>query len=135
MPGGGSLFKLPIRRAHTTNWRGQIHQDTTWHGQIVVTADVVVMPGVTLKILPGTVIEFEPSKSSKIDAYYFSSQTELIIRGQLVAVGTDEQKIVFTSRKSEKTVGDWAGIYIENQDRSEERRVGKECRSRWSPYH
>ena len=24
---------------------------------------------------------------------------------------------------------------IEMQDRSEERRVGKECRSRWSPYH
>ena len=23
----------------------------------------------------------------------------------------------------------------ENQKRSEERRVGKECRSRWSPYH
>ena len=23
----------------------------------------------------------------------------------------------------------------ENDDRSEERRVGKECRSRWSPYH
>ena len=22
-----------------------------------------------------------------------------------------------------------------NQNRSEERRVGKECRSRWSPYH
>ena len=27
--------------------------------------------------------------------------------------------------------------YIDGQifDRSEERRVGKECRSRWSPYH
>ena len=24
---------------------------------------------------------------------------------------------------------------LENFDRSEERRVGKECRSRWSPYH
>ena len=24
---------------------------------------------------------------------------------------------------------------IENNIRSEERRVGKECRSRWSPYH
>ena len=23
----------------------------------------------------------------------------------------------------------------QNRDRSEERRVGKECRSRWSPYH
>ena len=27
-------------------------------------------------------------------------------------------------------------LYLRNQlDRSEERRVGKECRSRWSPYH
>ena len=25
--------------------------------------------------------------------------------------------------------------YIQNGNRSEERRVGKECRSRWSPYH
>ena len=24
---------------------------------------------------------------------------------------------------------------VETKDRSEERRVGKECRSRWSPYH
>ena len=28
-----------------------------------------------------------------------------------------------------------ADINIANQTRSEERRVGKECRSRWSPYH
>ena len=28
---------------------------------------------------------------------------------------------------------DWGGWEI--TDRSEERRVGKECRSRWSPYH
>src|SRR5256885_15973878 len=27
------------------------------------------------------------------------------------------------------------GFPIEYMDRSEERRVGKECRSRWSPYH
>ena len=26
-------------------------------------------------------------------------------------------------------------IYIGDLTRSEERRVGKECRSRWSPYH
>ena len=25
--------------------------------------------------------------------------------------------------------------YVYHQGRSEERRVGKECRSRWSPYH
>ena len=27
------------------------------------------------------------------------------------------------------------GVDITDIDRSEERRVGKECRSRWSPYH
>src|SRR2546426_10831934 len=27
------------------------------------------------------------------------------------------------------------GSYIRFDERSEERRVGKECRSRWSPYH
>ena len=26
-------------------------------------------------------------------------------------------------------------LRLTNADRSEERRVGKECRSRWSPYH
>src|SRR5258708_28951830 len=30
----------------------------------------------------------------------------------------------------------WFDLMMANQeDRSEERRVGKECRSRWSPYH
>src|SRR5476651_320809 len=29
----------------------------------------------------------------------------------------------------------WNGLRVGNDWRSEERRVGKECRSRWSPYH
>ena len=28
-----------------------------------------------------------------------------------------------------------ANIILNGENRSEERRVGKECRSRWSPYH
>ena len=32
-------------------------------------------------------------------------------------------------------VNDLALIKKQMKDRSEERRVGKECRSRWSPYH
>ena len=31
--------------------------------------------------------------------------------------------------------GDWDSVCIISAERSEERRVGKECRSRWSPYH
>ena len=30
---------------------------------------------------------------------------------------------------------DVTGYYFDVTGRSEERRVGKECRSRWSPYH
>ena len=29
----------------------------------------------------------------------------------------------------------WLDLILEGHIRSEERRVGKECRSRWSPYH
>ena len=29
----------------------------------------------------------------------------------------------------------WMHELLPGQSRSEERRVGKECRSRWSPYH
>src|SRR5258708_36215224 len=29
----------------------------------------------------------------------------------------------------------WRGVIFVSIGRSEERRVGKECRSRWSPYH
>src|SRR5260370_29064418 len=37
------------------------------------------------------------------------------------------------SDRTQMPVG--AGYALENRLRSEERRVGKECRSRWSPYH
>ena len=35
---------------------------------------------------------------------------------------------------SQNGVSDYS-IYWDKETRSEERRVGKECRSRWSPYH
>ena len=39
-----------------------------------------------------------------------------------------DRVLILPAPAEEKTIG---GIII----RSEERRVGKECRSRWSPYH
>ena len=46
----------------------------------------------------------------------------LLSTGILQAAVKDE--LVYASTKD-----------IRNRSRSEERRVGKECRSRWSPYH
>ena len=37
--------------------------------------------------------------------------------------------------KKDETVSIFGRSQIEYYRRSEERRVGKECRSRWSPYH
>jgi len=40
------------------------------------------------------------------------------------------------TRNGELPIGTGDGIsFTATRDRSEERRVGKECRSRWSPYH
>src|SRR2546422_11664690 len=45
-----------------------------------------------------------------------------------VGAGSIDWKRIFARR-------DQAGIRHAFVERSEERRVGKECRSRWSPYH
>src|SRR2546430_17332181 len=47
-------------------------------------------------------------------------------------VGTDEDAAVLGGDRDGATVP--ADVRIDH-GRSEERRVGKECRSRWSPYH
>ena len=39
-------------------------------------------------------------------------------------------RVASNSRRKNPQTDQW-----EDGDRSEERRVGKECRSRWSPYH
>src|SRR5258708_38217393 len=64
-----------------------------------------------------------PSGGSMAMAGLIAEQTKQAVNGlpglsQLPVLGT-----LFRSRD-----------YVNNQ-RSEERRVGKECRSRWSPYH
>src|SRR3712207_9311793 len=58
-----------------------------------------------------------------------------------VAVGDPRREQGYALRLSFEQVPDrpnlalWIAITGAEQGRSEERRVGKECRSRWSPYH
>ena len=44
-------------------------------------------------------------------------------------------KIEIVSRTSVNNRDELSHAYTPGVARSEERRVGKECRSRWSPYH
>ena len=43
--------------------------------------------------------------------------------------------VATSSNQSAEVVTPSGGNIPSTADRSEERRVGKECRSRWSPYH
>src|SRR5215467_965539 len=52
----------------------------------------------------------------------------------LITTNDDERESNFASYQSTANLGGYS-ISVINICRSEERRVGKECRSRWSPYH
>ena len=61
------------------------------------------------------------------------------IRGKISGTAERPRMTVFRSNKQiyVQLVDDLAGktLAAASSRRSEERRVGKECRSRWSPYH
>ena len=56
---------------------------------------------------------------------------------------TERAELAIWLRSYTGTITEWIQKFLEdpehpvskNKMRSEERRVGKECRSRWSPYH
>ena len=60
-----------------------------------------------------------------------------IIFGMLVALlaGCSGKKTAETSADAKNAESTDEKNTLDFVDRSEERRVGKECRSRWSPYH
>ena len=63
------------------------------------------------------------------DGFYASSHG---IGGLMLDMPTKNPK---KRKKPKFKVGDMVRCEAEGFIRSEERRVGKECRSRWSPYH
>jgi len=66
---------------------GKIAGEVRLSGRVRVTADVLVPPGATLVLAPGTVVAFDNSESSKVDPEYFHGGTELVVRGALRAAG------------------------------------------------
>ena len=50
--------------------------------------------------------------------------------------GVEVELTGITREQAAQALADYFGTESrQGDDRSEERRVGKECRSRWSPYH
>jgi parallel beta-helix repeat protein len=93
--------------------KGTIARDTVWQGSVLITKDVLVLPGVKLVVKPGTVVSFKKSASTRTDPRFLFPSNELIIRGVLLAEGTPEEPIVFTSAEEQPQMEDWAGIILD----------------------
>src|SRR2546430_311055 len=57
------------------------------------------------------------------------------LAAMLLQLGLSRQREYSADQTGARMVGNPYGLISALQKRSEERRVGKECRSRWSPYH
>ena len=72
---------------------------------------------------------------SVIDPRWLYAATVLLVGGLLWAWRSEYGELAVQTFPSRTEVALAVGIGLVVFARSEERRVGKECRSRWSPYH
>ena len=97
-----------------------LSEDSVWRGEVLVTGVVTVAAQATLTIEPGTVIRFagaDPLSPA-------GTGGGLLVEGRLVAVGTKNGPILFSSRFAEPMRGDWQGIVLLG---SEKKNLLEEC--------
>jgi parallel beta-helix repeat protein len=87
--------------------------DTVWKGEVSVSEDVLIPEGVTLTIMPGTVITVTSLESTKTDPEYLSPMTEITVRGTLQSEGRRNAPIIFRNDNEPGKRGSWAGILID----------------------
>lgn len=93
---------------------GTINSNETWQGIIQLNGDVVISKNARVTILPGTQIKMASRQDSQLSGND-KNLIEIIVNGELIAEGTDDNEIVFTSAAKDKRMGDWFGIVIQNR--------------------
>lgn len=97
------LSVLALITKGQTNVSGGIYSNTTWtaaNSPYIVVDTIVVFPGVTLTIQPGVTVKFDNNKRLEIR------------QAKLIAVGTSNDSITFTSNSSSPTHGIWGGVSL-----------------------
>ncbi|MDZ7714622.1 MAG: hypothetical protein U5J95_00265 [Balneolaceae bacterium] len=97
-----------------------IKNDTTWSGNLTLKGQYYVLPGATLTIEAGTTVEWKYHNQNTADvgalialpADRRNFDDGPRASGRIVANGTAENPIVFTSARDQKQPGDWGGIVL-----------------------
>lgn len=97
-----------------------ITKDQKWSHDTVLSGPHFVLPGVTLTIEAGVTVSFEYHNGNSDDvgtiivlpgdATNFKDGPKP--SGQLIAIGTPDKPIVFTSARSDPQINDWGGIIL-----------------------
>ncbi|MFC1856015.1 right-handed parallel beta-helix repeat-containing protein, partial [Thermodesulfobacteriota bacterium] len=99
-----------------TELSGVISKNTTLMGIVKVVKDVYVPEGVALRFLKGTEVRFEKSESTKVEPFYLKSNTEILVRGTIIAKGTKENKVRFVSELDSEGNKEFSGIILMKSD-------------------
>jgi len=82
--------------------------DQTWSGTVVIDGVVQFAAGTILTIKPGTTVKFTKTDTDGDGI----GENELYVQGRLVAQGTKESPIVFTSAEEKPAPGDWGAVNV-----------------------
>jgi len=107
-------FRLDFQLLDYVTWSGDVTEDATWSGVILLAGSVQVSPGVTLTVAPGTILKFDGGR--------------LYVQGTMQVSGTASHPVFMTSA-ADDTVGgdtndngditsaapgDWVGIIVQD---------------------
>lgn len=89
-----------------------IDKDTVWQGEIHISGVISVKRTATLTIRPGTVVKFRKTDKDKNNV----GDGEIMVEGRLIAKGTSNQRILFTSAEEKPKRGDWSYVQFISSD-------------------
>jgi hypothetical protein len=76
---------------------------------VIITGDLTINQNVTLNIASGKTFKFTTTADTNTGNY---NSCELLVHGSLQALGTEEDKITFTSNATSPQANDWYGIRL-----------------------
>jgi hypothetical protein len=89
-----------------------IDRDTVWQGEIHIRGVISVKRNATLTVRPGTVVKFVKTDKDNNSV----GDGEIMVEGRLIAKGTSDKRILFTSAEVNPKKGDWSYVQFISSD-------------------